>query len=436
MNQLCLRLLTLLLLLQSTFIHASLERLSELIDDADYLSAYQLAETMVPEWEGVVEFDYPYGVAAVEAGQLDLGILALERVLVFQPGNGPARLELARALFLRGDVDQAQQQFTLILQENPPASVRANIELYLTRIAQRTASTSRFYTDYRVALRSGYDSNLNSAPDALSGPVQLSDDATGQEDGFAQLNLAADFNYRFSDGITGFSQLALEQRSYFEEGAQDFFDGRLTLGARWPLVGGVLQLASGYEHYRLDQQRYRTGYRLAGRWIRALDNDSSLTLDLASHWLDYQYADWRDSRLDTVGFSLYRQFHWRRPTLLFAGGFIGREQPDNPEDVRVAGAVDRQLYGAYLGGRMALKSDRALVFSLVAQHSDYAGDDWIYNAPREDRYYALDIHWERLMGNQWAAQIGVRSSRNDSGIELHDYKRHQLYIAIEFRKGR
>ncbi len=48
-------------------------------------------------------YDYYFGIAAVDSGRASLGVLALERVLLSNPLNDLARLELARGYFVLKD---------------------------------------------------------------------------------------------------------------------------------------------------------------------------------------------------------------------------------------------------------------------------------------------------------------------------------------------
>jgi len=56
-------------------------------------------------------YDYYFGIAAVDSGRASLGVLALERVLLTNPENDLARLELARGYFVLEDYERAKEEF-------------------------------------------------------------------------------------------------------------------------------------------------------------------------------------------------------------------------------------------------------------------------------------------------------------------------------------
>ena len=68
---------------------------------------------------------------------LDAAIAALRRMLTIRPGLMRARLELARAFFLKGEDTLARRHFERVLAGKPPAPVVANVNRYLGAIRAR-----------------------------------------------------------------------------------------------------------------------------------------------------------------------------------------------------------------------------------------------------------------------------------------------------------
>ena len=95
--------------------------LKSLVDKRDFKTAYSYAIKHLEQNEGDPEFDYLFGMAAIDTGEISKGIFSLERVLIVQPNNHPARLELARAYFLLGEDIRARKEFNAVLKQNPPA---------------------------------------------------------------------------------------------------------------------------------------------------------------------------------------------------------------------------------------------------------------------------------------------------------------------------
>lgn len=92
-----------------------------LIRKGDFQAAYQLLEPLEADRAGDVEYDYLFGVAAVESNNLTRGAFALERVLAINPNHQDARAEMAKAHYLLGEKDTAKAEFNNVLAQNPDA---------------------------------------------------------------------------------------------------------------------------------------------------------------------------------------------------------------------------------------------------------------------------------------------------------------------------
>ena len=73
------------------------DRAQLLLQRKDAAAAYKLLLPYESERAGNPEFDYLLGIAALDAGDPERAIFALERVLAVQPDNLQARAEIARA---------------------------------------------------------------------------------------------------------------------------------------------------------------------------------------------------------------------------------------------------------------------------------------------------------------------------------------------------
>src|SRR5687767_1667525 len=77
--------------------------------------AWQLLSPLARRYAGQPDFDFALAVAALESGRPNLATFALERVVVVQPGNVAARLELGRAFFALHDYERAEREFQFVL---------------------------------------------------------------------------------------------------------------------------------------------------------------------------------------------------------------------------------------------------------------------------------------------------------------------------------
>ncbi len=120
-----------------------ISQIAQLNAEGRSAEAYNLAIQQLAQLEGEPAFDLHYGVAAVDTGRASEGAFALERVLMNQPTNDYARLELGRAYFALEEDDRAEREFNQVLASNPPQEVVQNVQPYLRAIDNRRSSVKQ-----------------------------------------------------------------------------------------------------------------------------------------------------------------------------------------------------------------------------------------------------------------------------------------------------
>ena len=110
------------------------ETIKTLYSQGQFEQAYQLGRAAEFNWEGDPEFDFNYGLAAIESGHYEDAIFALERVVFLRPDILRLRLELARAHFLNENFVAARAEFQRVLERSPPPNVQENIARFLAQM--------------------------------------------------------------------------------------------------------------------------------------------------------------------------------------------------------------------------------------------------------------------------------------------------------------
>lgn len=131
-------------------------------NDAD--GAYAMLSPHEAELAGNAYFDYLLGVAALDSGRLSEAIFTLQRALAVEPRFSGARMELARAYFEAGNIDQARPLFVALLDESPPPAVRSVLNRYIDAIDAKPGTPRPRFTPY-AELAAGHDSNANGSTD-------------------------------------------------------------------------------------------------------------------------------------------------------------------------------------------------------------------------------------------------------------------------------
>ncbi|MDX1610103.1 MAG: surface lipoprotein assembly modifier [Halofilum sp. (in: g-proteobacteria)] len=411
------------------------QRLADLIEAGRYDRAYQIALEHLTAHEGEFRFDFHYGIAALQVGELKEGVFALERVVTVEPGFDRARLELARGYFLLENDRRARAHFEAVLAHEPPAPVRAQIEGYLLAI-ERRADHYRTTTSGFVEIGAGHDSNINAATaddsvDTVIGTVVL--DPTSQEldDSFVRFEARGSVSHPLRPGVNlvggaGLWDRRLAEESEFETGAIDGNLGLMLRDARSRFV-----VSGQAQRFYLDGEPYRDLLGISASYSRTLSD--VLSLDLGAQVSELEYDD--DPELDSTlwlldaGFS--RAFDTRRRPALSAGVFLGAEEADADSPAALAN-TERDILGLRLGLWMSLAPRWTLVGEFEYRHSEYAEENLLFGKTREDDYYLTTLSVDWRPDAHWRIGPQLAYTNNDVNIGVFDYERTEAWVRARY----
>lgn len=139
---------------------SALQRLVELLDQQRWQEAFAEGTRLTPDYEGEPLFDLYYGWAALQVGETDLGLFALERVNLVEPRNAEARLLRTQGYLINQNTAFARRQLTLLEAYNLSAAqterrLRLLFELEALEAAQRTSNT------FTLSAEAQFHTNIN-----------------------------------------------------------------------------------------------------------------------------------------------------------------------------------------------------------------------------------------------------------------------------------
>ncbi len=179
-----------------------IDTLNQLIAEGRFQEAYLAAQPGLLDNEGDPEFDFLYGLAAMESGRPDLAVFALERVVLAFPDQPRVKLELARANYMSNNLAESEQLFLEILDTDPEPNVQANIRAFLDIIDERQNAVESSFSWF-VTSGIGNDSNINSATElgiisTPIGDIELSPSGRSISDSFMDYGAGLTYNHPFT----------------------------------------------------------------------------------------------------------------------------------------------------------------------------------------------------------------------------------------------
>lgn len=407
------------------------DEVRQLVEQGKSDQAYNLGARH-PELSGTPQFDYYFGVAAIDSGHAGQGVLALERVLARRPGDASARMQFARGYLALGDDVRARQEFERALESGPPADMAVVIQSYLDLIRLRQSrerNTARLYLEAGA----GVDTNVNAdVPGGgiwlpVIGNVGLAPGAARRRDDFGELATGGELSHPLAPGVALFGGFALDSKN--NESARDLslFRSGLAGGASLTRGSDQLRLALSQSTLWVGGARLRTLSGLDGEWSRTLDDLSGVRY--SAQWANEDYTGLdaaRKAQYTALGFE-YRQLiisDWR-PVLVLGASVGDEHNTENRPD------LGRGLYGLRLGFELTPQLRWGLSAGLSYVESRYDGPDPVLGATRRDHFAQLDAAATYLIDRNWSMRGELTLADNRSSLEPYGYT-HEL-AALKLR---
>ncbi|HSG90451.1 MAG TPA: tetratricopeptide repeat protein [Pseudomonadales bacterium] len=391
--------------------------------------AYETARTMLEEWEGDPAFDYLFGLAALEAGHAEEAVFALQRVLFFDAAQIRVRAQLARAHFVGGDLDQAENEFSRVLAAAPPPEVEVGIRGYLREIESlRNQRSPRLLGS--VEFGGGYDTNSNSATRDLTvdtpiGSFPLGDNGVEQSSGYNLVRAQVLYEHPLSRRRTVDMVLAAALRHNFSAGDFDL---------------DVYRFETGYAHED-GAQRVRGSAGIT--WVTLAGDDFQRSANFAANWTWspgalrlgagvganlIRYADDAARDVDQLMLTLSGEYAQPRDLLsleLYGGAEFARDEDFDFNGRNLAGvtALWRHVAGPGQVPFVRLRLQGAL------HHDDHP----LFAERREDFTQTATLGWNWFLGPELQARAELSYTEARSTLDLFEYDRALVETALRYR---
>jgi outer membrane protein len=413
------------------FADALTDRAKQLLRDRQHREAYNLLLPQEPSRAGDPEFDYLLGIAAIDAGDPERGIFALERVLAVQPNNHVARAEIARAYLAVGERDAARREFETVRRQQIPEDAKTSIDRYLSAIASADVTQIRGYLEAGF----GYDSNVNSATSnsqiavpTTGGPV-IFDITSGNQrrDHFLAFAGGLNFTRKVSPAFALIGGASANAKSNIDEGQFDTYNFDLNLGGRMTSGKNAFTLAAQFQEFGVDVSRYREAAGVVAQWQHNYHERRQATLFAQFTDLNYPTQSIRDAERSVLGIA-YGTAIGGSDSVMFVSGYGGQES----EKADGVPHLGHDLVGIRIGGQMRLGTGIGAFANASHERRLYGGTEPIFLVRREDRQYDVAVGISYLISSATTLVTQLSYTRNDSNVVLNDYDRTMLSLAVRY----
>ena len=418
--------------------------------------AYTLLEPLEAARAGSTDFDYTFGIAALDAGKPDRATIAFERILAMNPDFAGARLDLARAYFAMGSDDLAKSEFDLVQKQDPPANVQSIIGQYLAAIEARQKRSRPALTGYAEA-GGGSDSNITAVSGSFSNGVQQAygipnvqptGNSVLRSASFAQYAAGIDYTHPLDlqsvQGIGLYAGGDLKERRY-QGGNGDFNSRQFDLRAGISLLRDADALRLGVQNQDYEQRgatpvapganaitndRRTTG--LTAEWRHALAPGRQVSLFVQFNQLRFATNPAQNINQQLFGGQFVNVWDARGKPLFMLSAFRSEDRALQPSNLAGTTNVSKELVGARIYAQYSLLENLD-VFASVGQterrdKAAFARSLTIDYVNDRTRDLSLGASWR--VAPQWLLRAQVAAFENRSNAMLYDYRRNEASIFL------
>jgi hypothetical protein len=418
--------------------------MKSLVEQGRYLDAFNLG-LKNEQFIGEPIYDYYFGIAAIDSGRASLGVLALERVLLSNPGNDLARLELARGYFVLQDYERAREEFVVMAGKQVPPAVRASIEKYLAAIREtdpQFRTVWRAYAEYTV----GYNSNVNSQTDqgitlAIRDPltseiIALLDTTIDQGEASALTQFAAggQLSGPIVPGVKYQLGVDWSKRQFAAIDNFDQSSGTLTGGIEFAGSDSRYRLFGFFNQSWFDSDRFRETAGLALDWAKPINNEVVLRSSVSYSDLSYnsETNKARDGNLTTLNLGLSYFLGGNLKWMSDAELTLAREE--NSGSPSADDIYSRDILGVRVAFGYQLNPRTAGSFSAGMSHSNFDRRDPVgaTESPKREKLLSLEAALQYQLTKGWSVRGELARNQNRSTVALYRFDQEIALLKLRY----
>ena len=401
----------------------------QLVQSGQLQQAYQLAEALEVELAGDPDFDMAYGRIALQVGQNDRAVFALERVVAEKPLWQQARFTLAQAYYKTKNYPAALQQLEQLEQNTeadlaePVAKLRSSTEWEQNKL--------KGHQRHKLKYAFGHDDNVNSgtAEDRIFIP------SLGEIDVFPQSKASSDYFHQLGYSFDGrwqqdqrYAWLADVQLGATQFNQLSEFD-RETLSAR---VG----YEADYQHYSYSVRAYSRPLRLGGQlyrndWGGQLSGEYKLNglNTLGLHWVTGRSDNRIDDRLNLKSHSLSAS--WERKS----NSWIHQTALNfSAERSRLASADYNSRDTASLSYTTIWLASASHILLARAELQDirYKAPHPLFRVKRDETLFSFTASWVWQHSTALSTELRCSYTDKNSPVTLYEYDRTECVLGASY----
>lgn len=399
-----------------------------LYDKKDYKKAFNQfikLDKIAPDDPKV---NFYLGRCALELKLYDEAMAAFDRVLILNPNHTRTKLEIARIYYETGAYDLAVAQLDLVLKENIPESVKANILKFKATIAKRK---KRNFISTSITFGLNYDDNANNdignikfivplfnVP--ISGNPKKSDTAV-----YTSLNVSDLYyfrNYKHWSLASNFSSYISSNKNFSQNNTLTL---SLSIAPIYAAKKYRISFPVNVNKVLLDGVSYSHAFQVGTSLLYAINPTSNI--HIAVNYGRFYDETNSNQNSKTTSFSLsYRKALGENPLMffLFASYVINRKVNGTRTDID----TNNYTYGINLSKKLFSKLYGSASYNYSFQK--YKDKDVLFLNKRSDKEHRYSVSFSYNITKTFLATIKATHAKHISNQAPFNYDKNTYGISV------
>ena len=368
------------------------------------------------EHAGIPEFDFTYGLAALDSQHYEDAVFSFERVLFSEPKNYRARLELGRAYYTMGNDSAAQREFTEVLNIDPPQQVVGWINKYQEAIKQRQSKQSTQWT-INTKTTSGVDSNINSAPspnDLAEIGGNFTTSTTEIDDEYWEVSGALSLLKPLSKSKSLFAGANFAHKNNLSTDEFDTTSGAISAGFQMNWQVAKFRFPIQAQTLYRNNEIFRNYFSISAQALKQLNRKTNLTATMLAARSSYPDLSSRDVNVGTFALATTYRVLPNITSSLQASRTMESAVEDN------ASQNNRGITTVSVNTTLAIRQ-HTVSLSGTYQDSGYEENYPTMTEPRAEELLAADLRWTWRINKKFTFASFANYSQSDSNIDTLSY---------------
>ncbi|GAB6068926.1 hypothetical protein JCM30760_00230 [Thiomicrorhabdus hydrogeniphila] len=406
------------------------EKAVNLYNNHNYESAYKLFLVLVEQDYSSVDYSFYLAQTAAKLHKDQEAITAYERILILQPNNTRAKLELGKIYYDQAEFTLAKTYFDDAKNDEVPDTVRKNINLFLDQIENKTQKSK---LSGSIILGVGHDNNINVSPEASSWFVPVfGQNFNSASDPVANLYteqaalVTHIYNARSKYGFDIKNNLLFYNKSIPGESEYNILFLRYQPSLIFTKENYTVETALQYDTMRYGGDAYLETYGFVPKISHVIDSTSLVSAHLKLLFKNYLRSSdqQRDASYNELGFKYFKKITTNTTWLNSVD--LAQERQDKKTTLDVS----NNSWSVKTGFYHLFSSSIQLGTELQYSQKNHIDKNLFFLNKREDSTLTGSIFLSKNINKDIAVQLRVEHINNNSNQEAYTYNKNVFLVNL------